>query len=394
MNGEWIGAAKKRAKLFLPSGGVNSMRAVLVALLVTVWTIGCIQPPRAVPRLASGEWVMRGGDARRMGGATEPAPSDPDVVWRKGAGRGLAAPLIVQEPLVLATTTSRSVVAIDAESGTQYWVRRFRGAVAGMALRQDDRVFVATGGREERVYALDIVHGRTVWSRQIGVVMVEPLVVDDRIYVANERGQLTALDVRSGDTTWQIRFGAAAAISPLPYGESVLIATREDTLFRVARADGRMEGHFALGATPSASPVVLGDRAILPLHSGDVIAVTLPALRESWRIPLPAPVLAPPVLGPDDSLYLLTRTADVWRVAADGGEPVRIASLGGATSGSFSVTRDGLLVGRLDGALFHVGFDGRIIWQRDLDDSIVAPAVAQNGAIYVPLLHGDVVKLR
>lgn len=381
-------------RVSVPHAQPREVRFIACALAVVLCTATCIHPPRAVPRVATGEQFTRPVDATRSGTVLEEVPAAPEVVWRKGVGHGLAVPLSVNQSIVLATTTNRAVVTLSAESGRQYWLRRFNGAVAGMAVRRDDRVFLATAGREERVFALDIVRGRTLWSRQVGVVLVEPLLIDNALYVAAQGGRLIAINAETGTSDWEVGFSAAPAIAPMPASDDVLHATHADTLYRVAGGDGRIVDRIHLRATPSAPAALTRELVLLALHSSDVIAVTLAAFREAWRVTLPAPVLAAPRVAPDGSIYFLTRTAEVWRVSADGGEPHRVAAPGGAASGSFALTRDGLLVGRLDGSLLLVGFDGRIIWQRDFDDSIVAPAVAHNRAVYVPLLRGDVVKLQ
>jgi outer membrane protein assembly factor BamB len=276
----------------------------------------------------------------------------------------------------------------------QYWIRRFRGPVAGQALRVGDRVFVVAGEREERAYAFDLERGREIWSSRTGRVLFEPAFADGVLLVANEEGQLLALSTRSGETLWEVRPGGPPAIPPFVAGGHVLLATRRDTLYRIDPGTRAVSAKLALGSTPSASAVVHGDLAILPLHSGEVVAVAVRDFSASWRVTLPASSLAPAVVGPRGDTYVLTRSADVWRVPAEGGAPERVVELGGAVSASFTSTRDGLLIGRLDGALFHVAFDGRIIWRYDFEDSIVAPVVAHGGALYVPLLRGDLVKLR
>src|SRR5690606_18498689 len=116
-------------------------------------------------------------------------------------------------------------------------------------------------------------------------------------------------------------------------------------------------------------------------------------MKVAWRATVEAPILAPPAVADNGAVYVLTRDASVWRIS--GARDVRrIAALGGAATGAFTLARGGLLVGRLDGTLFLLDLEGNIIWQMDLGDSIVAPVSVYGGAVYVPLLHGDIVKLQ
>ena len=86
---------------------------------------------------------------------------------------------------------------------------------------------------------------------------------------------------------------------------------------------------------------------------------------------------------------MLNRNAELWRVRVGARAGEKLASLDGAARASLAVTRDRLLVGRLDGKLFLLDMDGRVLWERDFEDSIVAPVTVANGALYVPLAARD-----
>jgi outer membrane protein assembly factor BamB len=387
-----------------PSGGramtferATAERRRPVGVLATVppvllLTLATCTPPRTAPTVETGTWAMALGGVARAGYADEPVPGAVTVAWREGVGRGITAPLLVNGPVVVAATTSRSLVSLSADDGGKYWDHRFGASVAGSPVRAGRRVFVATRDREGRTFAIDLARGRRIWSRRIGAARFEPLLVGEHVVVATEARELFALHASSGETAWRARFTATAAQVPVPHGDDLLVATTLDTLYRVETATGRITARAALPATPSAPLVLRGDTLFAALHSGEVIAVDARSLAVAWRAEVGAPVLAPIVAAPAGDVYALTRTAEVWRVA--GGRAERLAALGGAASGALTLARDRLLVGRLDGTLFLLDTDGRIIWQVDFDDSIVAPAAVYDGAVFVPLLHGDIVKLR
>src|SRR5690606_1638161 len=244
--------------------------------------------------------------------------------------------------------------------------------------------------------------GRTAWDRTIGASPFPPLIVEGAVYFATARGELVALGVEDGDELWRTRLRGSAASTPVHHGDGILVATVRDTLYRLDRASGRITARAPLPATVSAAPALVADTLYLPLQTGDLVAYRLPGLEELWRAPFGAPILAAPVAGPDGSLYVLNRNAEVWRVrrGARAGERTaslageRIASLDGAARASLAVAQGRLLVGRLDGRLFLLEADGRVVWERDFEDSIAAPVTVADGALYVPLLGGTIVKLR
>jgi outer membrane protein assembly factor BamB len=342
----------------------------------------------------TGEWPMAMGGPLRAGYADAAVPHTVQVAWREGVGRGIAEPLLLAGDVVLATTTSRSLVSLNAASGSKYWDRRFGAALAGSAVRRGRTAYVAVRDREQRTFAIDMARGRRIWSRRIGAARTEPLLSGERLYVATDARELVALDAAEGDERWRTRFAAAAAVAPVPFGDDVLLVTAADSVYRLDGDDGRITARGALPATPASSLVLRGDTLIAALHSGSVTALHVPDMRALWTAEIGAPILAPPAVAQDGTIFVLARDASVWRIADAGRSVRRIAALEGAASGSLTLARDHILVGRLDGALFLLDFEGVIVWRVELDDSIVAPVSVHGGAVFVPLLHGDVVRLQ
>lgn len=375
-------------KLETAPRGVNSRVALVLVLLVA----GCLHPPRVVPAVPAGSWSGGPGNARAAPAGAR-VPESPREVWRKGVGRGVTVPVMVAGPVVMATTTSRSVVTLSADDGMQYWDRRFRSAIAGTALRRDDRLYLATGGGENKVWAIDIARGRKVWERRVGAARAAPAAGDGTVYVALENGSLLAMADADGSIRWRTRLAASTLVAPILSGEHLLVATMADTLYRIERSSGRITDRLGIPAAVAAPPLLLGDTLVLPLQSGVLLAVSASTLAEAWRADLGASILASPVAGGDGSVLALTRRVEVWRIDPHGRE-TRLAALEGAASGSLAEAGGRIVVGRLDGWLFVLDRAGEVVWKRDMEDSIVAPVTVRGDALYVPLLHGRLVKLQ
>ena len=371
----------------------NSVNLKAAPLLAALWVVSACAPPRTAPPAGPGEWRGVLGGPERAAYAGVAFTGAPRIDWRKGYGRGIAVALQVHAPLLIATTTGRTVVAINAETGMQYWSRTFSGPIAGSALRRNDRAYVATGGRENRIHAITLPRGRRIWSsRRIGPFRVEPVLLEDRLVAVTENGIVAALGESDGALLWRTALGAPPAAPPVPHEASVFIATVRDSLYRIRTADGQVTGRVALPGTASAPALIRDGHLILPVFPNHVVTVDLERFAVSEPVALDAPVLAAPVPA-GAGVALLTRDARVYRLEA-GGRTVRlIADLGGSASASFAGIGTNFAVGRLDGALFFLDPAGRLLWRQDFDDSIAAPVAAADGVLFVPLLHGDVVRV-
>jgi outer membrane protein assembly factor BamB len=385
-----VGCRAKRTKLDARRWGVNS---TLLALTITLALAAACHPPRVVPAVPPGRWVSALGDGERAAYARERIDGELNVVWRKGIDRGFAAPIQVHGPVLIATTTGRSIVTLNTQSGMQYWSRRFSGPIAGTALRSDDMLFVATGDRDNRVHAINISRGRGIWSKRVGTIRVEPLLIDDAIIAVTEAGEVIALRTQDGTQLWRTSLPAAPAVPPVRAGNALLVATQRDTLYRIDAVSGRVDARLALPGTPSAPALVHGGMVIYPVYASGVIAIAPAAdMRLLWSAEVAAPILAAPVVS-HGAIHVLDANAGVWRIDA-GGATFSVSQLGGAASGSFTAVGDDLVVGRLDGSLFVIDRNGRVVETLDLGDSVIAPVAAGEGALWVCLLRGDLVKLQ
>lgn len=384
--------------MFVERGKLESVRRSVnfPVLAVALFAVAaCGRPIRSTPPIEPrGDWPTLLGNAQRAGYATETVPAAPEEAWRARVGRGLLTPVLVEGPVLIASTANRMVVTLSTETGEHYWERRLDGPVTGGVVRGGQRILAATDDQDGKAYALRLDRGRTAWSRTIGAAAFPGLIADDAVYFVTERGRVVALDLGKGEERWRVNLAGTPTSTPVPHRESVLVTTARDTLYRIEGGSGKIAARVALPATVSAAPALVADTVYLPLQTGDVVAYQLPELEELWRAPFGAPILAAPVVGQDGSLYVLNRNAELWRVRVGARAGEKLASLGGAARASLAATRDRLLVGRLDGKLFLLDMDGRVVWERDFEDSIVAPVTVADGALYVPLLRGTIVKLR
>jgi outer membrane protein assembly factor BamB len=339
------------------------------------------------------DWPMLLGNPARAPFAHEVVGDSVVIEWRHNLGRGITSPLALARPVLMAGTANRVAIAVATDGG-RYWLNRVEGAVTGGVVTAAGRVHFNAEEHGGKAYALDARTGHRLWSRTVGPAPHTPLVISDTVYAINDAGTLSALGAREGTQYWTVRLTGAGAATPTPYHDALIVATRTDTLYMLSRDHGRLLAKVALPAGASAAPALAGDTLLQPLHSGTLLVIALPALTIVRRIELGAPLLASPAVADDGAIYQLTSAADVFRIAGATAPAVRIAQPGGAASGSLTLVKNGVLVGRLDGTLLLLRHSGAEVWRRELRAPIVAPVTVVDGAIYAPLLDGNLVMLR
>jgi outer membrane protein assembly factor BamB len=365
------------------------------ALLAIVLLLpGCSRRNRAVevdPGAFS--WTTVQGDLRRAGTERESVPGNPTVAWTVDIGRGLKSQPVVRQGVLLVAASNRLVAAYSARTGDRFWEQRPNASISGGVVWRSDTLWLATETLSGRAMALQLTKGDDFWERDVGPASHPPLLVGPRLYVATDDGSVSALDAATGEPAWRTRLPGGVGGTPVPHGRSIVAVAARDTIYVLDPAEGDITGRIAIPSAASALPALRGDLLVLPLRGGGLAAVDLALGEVRWSAEVGADILATPVIAEDGTVYVLTTSAEVWRVAPDAREPVRIAELGGAARASLTLVDGGLLVGRLDGALFFLDRSGREQWRRDLEGSIFAPVAVAEQAIFVPLLDGRLSKL-
>jgi outer membrane protein assembly factor BamB len=371
--------------------------AALAALTLGACIPNPAPTPTAVPSLS---WPTVLGSVRRDGFAAAPAPDSAVIDWSIGAGKGLLASPLVAPPLIITGTSNRMVVANSTVTGNPNWERHIDGAVGKAVVAMAGRVFAVSEERDGAAYGLEPLHGRIAWKEKIGYAAAAPLIVGDTLVVPLEAERVVALRTRDGHLAWSTRLPAPPATTPVPFGDILAIGARNDSIYVLRRSDGAITGRGALGGYASSTvPALTGDTLLVPVETGGLVALRLPSLERLFTVRgstgTPAvPVLAAPVVAPDGSVYFLESGGDVWRLPPHATTAQRLASLGSGARASLTLARNGLVVGLLDGTLARVNFDGAVAWSIKLDGSICAPAAIADGALYVPLQRGRIVKVR
>lgn len=315
------------------------------------------------------------------------------VVWREKIGPSLLGGVSVDDRVVLAGTGDGKVVALSVATGQRHWSRRIGGSVAGGVAWRGGILFAGSEAKDGQVHRLRLTDGGRDWRTRVGSTSHAPVAEGGRVYVALDTGGVVALDAGTGERLWAQRLPGTPATAPVVADGEILVTTTADTLFWLDRRTGSVETRLSLSAGASAAPVERDGVLYLPLYSGDLVGIDLETRSVATSVPLGAPILAAPVVAEAGDLYVLTRSAEVWRIPRGSGEAERIAQLGGAARGSLALAGDRLLVGRLDGALFALELNGKVIWRVELEDAIVAPVAVAGNSIVAPLLRGTVVRL-
>jgi outer membrane protein assembly factor BamB len=368
---------------------VNLISVACIALIIAA----CGPPPRSVLPGAAPAHSTPLGNQRRAGYEAEAIPAAPTVAWDVDAGTGMRGSLVLVDSAVLTATTNRQLLAFHTSTGVRYWDQRFGAAVQSTLLYDRGKLYVGTTQYDGDLVARDITRGRQLWKTRVGPIRFTPLLHQQMLYVGTDDGVVAAVRTESGDRRWRVGLRSSIAQSLIDAGDHLVAFTANDSVFALRKQDGALLARGRIGATPSALPALSGNTVIVPTQSGLVFGVDATSLATIWQVQADGPVHTPPAVTADGDIYIASRNGTLYRIRGSG-QLEKLRDLGHALSPSLTLTRNHLLLGSYDGTLLAVNLDGTIAWQHSFDDSIVAPVAVADGAVYVPLLRGRIVKLQ
>jgi outer membrane protein assembly factor BamB len=125
------------------------------------------------------------------------------------------------------------VMAVDIQKSELLWVyqnpKRSFPFYSSPAVTEN---LVVIGGRDKRVHAIDRVTGEERWTFLAkSKVDASPVIVGDRVFVADTRGLMVELNLHTGKPVWYFDINGGVQASPSIAEEKLVIGSLTGTLY-------------------------------------------------------------------------------------------------------------------------------------------------------------------
>lgn len=189
--------------------------------------------------------------------------------WQTPLPGGAAAPLYWDTGWLLASTTAGDLAAFRASDGSLVWRRQLGAplvAAPGPAL---DRLFLPLA--DNRVVALLLASGETVWERTFSAPVTALLALEDQLVFGTTAKEVRSIDVARGRDRWTWTIGGDMAGSPAADDERIYFASRDNIFRAVDRKSGNLRWKAGLSSRPAGGPLRLNDLLLMPLVSNQIL---------------------------------------------------------------------------------------------------------------------------
>jgi outer membrane protein assembly factor BamB len=260
-------------------------------------------------------------------------PATGKVIWQVKVDAPVHSGPTVAEGRVFVVNVENEILALDAATGKQLWthvgIPQTASLLGGASPSVAGEVVVAPFSSGQ-LDALEVESGLLLWSdnlasaRNVDAVAAladirgRPVVDGDRVYAASHSGRLEAIDLRSGERTWEHEIGTD--YDPWVAGNYVYLLTTDQTLLCLTRADGKVRWLRQLPKYEDekkhedpiewAGPVLGGDRLIVLSSDGWALSVSPYTGAPLGRQQVSGPAYLAPIIA-NNTLYVLTDNAEL-----------------------------------------------------------------------------------
>jgi outer membrane protein assembly factor BamB len=232
---------------------------------------------------------------------------------------------------------------------------------------------------------------RLVWSRALGGLVEFPAVVFDGIaYVANARGTIRALDMRTGAVVWRhdTPHGKMAS-SPAVWGDTLVAHGMDGHVWVLRRSDGKLLWHHTTGSPIESSPVVIGKGIdVFGAWNGTVTALDLRTHRVRWRRSFGCKITSSAAYA-DSTLYIGDYCGRLLALRAANGAVQWSRSVNGRIYGTPAVSAGRVFVpSSTGGSLTAFSTRGARLWSRSTGSYVYSSPAVAHGRVFFGSYNG------
>ena len=233
------------------------------------WRFQTAAPIYAAPTVTAEAIYAPSGD----GSFSALAPSDGKLLWKIDATPPLTGRAAVAGGIVYFGSADGRIYGVDAATGREVWGSGIvaQGAVEAQPTVAEGRVLIGAG--DSRMYALAADKGGEYWRHSTpDAIYARPLVISDTVFVASAGNTLSALNVLTGDLTWELDAKSALRHAPAwADGTLYYVAAADPHLYAVDAATGSPLWQLDTGDWLAAGPVITDGIMVLLGQDGAVM---------------------------------------------------------------------------------------------------------------------------
>jgi outer membrane protein assembly factor BamB len=219
--------------------------------------------------------------------------------WSTHIGES-AGPVALVGGVLLVATRTGDLLGVTPKDGVIHWRRRVGYARSAAAAAAGAAVIASL----DSVFRISVADGRVLQRRAAPGAVLAPWIAAGPLLIgASTDSAVVALRADDLSTAWQTRLDAPLFATPTVVGDTIFVASRVGSVYRIQSSSGEATRLATLGWPLTAGPVVYGSLLLVGGADGTVRALNRDG-RDAWRIAAWRPVELAPMLLPQGLLVV------------------------------------------------------------------------------------------
>lgn len=270
------------------------------------------------------------------------------VDFTGGENTGWGAPAVVDDTVYV--TVQNSVFALNVFNGDTRWqftdgwlLPKYFGSHDPVVV--ENTVYVATD--RGHLFAIDATDGTQTWSVATnGMYVSAPAVGDSLVFLASDQ-RLLAFDSQTGNRLWGMEGEEVFITDPVVTDGLVIVAGLDKILYAIKTRTGEECWHYQANSRLCGAPAAADGSLYVPLEEGNLVALTTSTGRPRWTVHVGKHSSSPTIA--DGIIYLRVGQKTIRALTAARGESkwqLEVSS-DALLYGNVAVTEANILVGGL-----------------------------------------------
>jgi outer membrane protein assembly factor BamB len=230
---------------------------------------------------------------------------------------------------------------------------------------------------------------RVAWSRGLGSLIEFPAVVSEGVaYIANYRGTVRAISMRSGKVGWRRNLRQKTAASLAIWRDKLVLHTMRGRVWVLRRSNGKVLWSKYVGSAIESSPIVRYGVDYFGTHSGRIYALDLERRRLRWTSGRHCKITSSVAInGP--TMYVGDYCGRVLALAVRTGRTRWARRVNGRVYGTIAVAGPRLFVpSSTGGSLTAFSSGGRSLWRVRTGSYVYSSPAVWAGRVYFGSYNG------
>ena len=361
---------------------IKTVHSFLIISLLTLLFFGCSRLVVLEQHISNiPNWPQLGGSPARTNFSAQKLQLPIELLWDRRASSTIGPTLVAANGVVFYGTLDGRIEAVEIKTGKSRGKIKTRRDTESTCAYWRSALLVVRRIGQYSLSVVDLSNGNTVWQEKVGIILTEPLVTEDAVYVASLNGTLSKLDALTGTKRWSFDVESQIHSSPAYADGLVVFGNDAGEICAISADDGTEKWRFSTGSAVVAAAMISSGTVFFGSTDKRFYALRLSDGQEIWHFDAGGKFYNGAAAV--DSLILFGSTDHfLYCVNAKSGKLLWKFEAASVIGTNPVVAKDVVFFGSLDHVLHAVNVqNGEELWSFELDGRIRTSPIIANGCL-------------